>query len=168
MEEIQHALEIDWGIIITQIIGFLIALWILKAFAWKPLLKMLEDRKRKIAGDLDDAKQIRDEAGDLLEEYKGKLRDIDNEARAKIQEAVSEGNRIASEIREQARDESRQILAKSREELSRDVAKARVQLRDDMVYIAVRAAEKIISVKLDEDEQRRILDDFLREVDRAG
>ncbi len=167
MEEITQALEIDWGIVVTQIIGFMIALWILKAFAWKPLLKMLDDRRNKIAGDIDDAEKIRIEADDLLEGYKGKLRDIDNEARSKIQEAISEGTRIASEIREQAREESRQVLAKSREELSRDVAKARVQLRDDIISMALGAAEKVISAKLDEDEHKRILEDFLKEVDRA-
>ena len=167
MEEIAHALEIDWGIIITQIIGFLIALWILKAFAWKPLLKMLDDRRLKITGDIDEAEKIRAGADELLEDYKGKLRDIDTEARAKIQEAISEGNRIASEIRDQARDESRQILTKSREELARDVAKARVQLRDDMVDMALRAAEKVISAKLDEGEQKRLLDDFFKEVDKT-
>jgi len=168
MEEIQQALEIDWGIIITQILGFLIALWILKAFAWKPLLKMLDDRKNKIAGDISEAEKIKADANALLDDYRAKLRDIDGEARAKIQEAVSEGSRIASEIREQARDDSRQILAKSREELSRDIAKARVQLRDDMVRMALKAAEKVISAKLDDAEQKRILDDFLKEVDRAG
>ncbi len=167
MEEIAHALEIDWGIIITQIIGFLIALWILKAFAWKPLLKMLDDRRRKIVGDIDDAEKIRAGADELLEAYKVKLRDIDNEARARILEAVSEGSRIASEIRDQAREESRQILAKSRDELARDVAKARVQLRDDIIGMAVKAAEKVISAKLDEAEQKRLLDDFFKEVDKV-
>jgi len=167
MEEIAHALEIDWGIIITQIIGFLIALWILKAFAWKPLLKMLDDRRRKIVGDIDEAEKIRASADELLEAYKVKLRDIDNEARARILEAVSEGSRIASEIRDQAREESRQILAKSRDELARDVAKARVQLRDDIIGMAVKAAEKVISAKLDEAEQKRLLDDFFKEVDKV-
>jgi F-type H+-transporting ATPase subunit b len=167
MGEIAHSLDLDWGLIVTQIIGFLLVLWILKAFAWKPLLKMLEARRQKIAGDIEEAEKIKSDANEILEQYRSQLRDIEGEARAKIQEAVSEGNRIATEIREQARDESRRILAKSREELTRDIAKARVQLRDDMVDMAVRAAEKIISTKLDTSEQRRILDDFLEEVDRA-
>ncbi len=167
MEEMTQALELDWRIIITQIIGFLLAVWILKAFAWKPLLKMLDDRKQKIIGDIKEAENIKSDANKMLDEYQLQLRDIETEARAKIQEAVSDGNRIASEIREQARDESRLILAKSREELARDVAKARVQLRDDMASMAVRAAEKIISIKLDDSEQKRLLDDFLKEVDRT-
>lgn len=167
MGEIAHSLDLNWGLIVTQIIGFLLAVWILKAFAWKPLLKMLDDRKQKIIGDINEAENIKSDAGKVLDEYQAKLRDIETEARSKIQEAVSDGNRIASEIREQAREESRQILTKSREELARDVAKARVQLRDDMADMAIRAAEKIISTELDDSEQKRILDDFLREVDRA-
>lgn len=165
--DVFQALDLNLGIIVTQIIGFLIALWILKALAWKPLLKMLADRRNRIAGDIDQAEKIKADAAKLLDDYRAKLRDIDNEARTRVQEAVSEGGRIAAEIKEQARDESRQILARSREELARDVAKARVQLRDDVVSMAVKAAEKIISVRLDEVEQRRLLEDFLKEVDKA-
>jgi F-type H+-transporting ATPase subunit b len=167
MQEVFRSLDLDWGLVVTQAIGFLIAVWILKAFAWKPLLKMLADRKSKIAGDIGEAEKIKADANKLLDDYRAKLRDIDIEARARIQEAVKDGARIAAEIKDQARDESRQILARSREELARDVAKARVQLRDDVVSMAVKAAEKIISTRLDETEQRRLLDDFLREVDKA-
>lgn len=167
MGDIAHSLDLDLGLIVTQIIGFLLALWILKAFAWKPLLKMLDDRKQKIISDIKEAENIKSDANRVLDEYQSKLRDIETEARSRIQEAVSDGNRIASEIREQAREESRQILARSREELTRDIAKARVQLRDDMADMAIRAAEKIISAKLDSSEHKRILDDFLKEVDRS-
>ncbi|UCC81283.1 MAG: F0F1 ATP synthase subunit B [Candidatus Zixiibacteriota bacterium] len=165
MGEIAHSLDLNWGLIVTQIIGFLLTVWILKAFAWKPLLKMLEDRRNKIAGDIDDAEKIKSDAESLLDDYNAKLRDIETEARSKIQDAVAEGNRIASEIRDHAREEAQKIVEKSREELSRDVAKARVQLRDDMVSMAITAAEKVISAKLDEAEQKRLLEDFLKEVE---
>jgi F-type H+-transporting ATPase subunit b len=165
--DVFKALELDLGLIVTQIIGFLLALWILKAFAWKPLLRMLDERRQKIANDIGDAEKIKIDAAKLLDDYHAKLREIDNEARARIQEAVSEGGRIAAEVKEQAREESRQILARSREELARDVAKARVQLRDDVVGMAIKAAEKVITTKLNEAEQRRLLDDFLKEVDKV-
>lgn len=167
MEDIAKSLDLNWALIITQIIGFIIALWILKLFAWKPLLGMLEARKKKIAGDIGDAEKLKADAGKLLDDYRAKLRDIDNEARAKIQEAVSEANRISAEIKESARQESREIITRSREELSRDIAKARVQLRDEIAGMAVKAAEKIISTRLNEAEQRRLLDEFLGEVDKT-
>lgn len=165
MGEIAQSLDLNWGLIITQIIGFLLTVWILKAFAWKPLLKLLDDRKKKIEGDISDAERIKTDAEKLLDDYNAKLRDIETEARSKIQDAVSEGNRIAAEIRENAREEAHQIVQKSREELSRDIAKARVQLRDEMVGMAISAAEKVIDKNLDDSEQRRLLEDFLKEVD---
>jgi F-type H+-transporting ATPase subunit b len=165
MGDIAHSLDLNWGLIVTQIIGFLLTVWILKAFAWKPLLKLLEDRKKKIEGDIEDAEKIKTDAEKLLDDYNAKLRDIETEARSKIQDAVSEGNRIASEIRENAREEAHLIVQKSREELSRDIAKARVQLRNEMVGMAIAAAGKIISKNLDDSEQRRLLEDFLKEVE---
>ena len=128
---------------------------------------MLDDRKKKIAGDIDEGERIKADARKLLDDYNAKLRNIDVEARTKIQEAVADGSRIAAEIREQAREEARQILERSREELARDIVKAKVELRDEVVGMAVKASEKIISVRLNETEQRRLLDDFLREVDKT-
>ena len=161
------ALGLNWPLIGTQILGFLIVLWILKLFAWKPLLKMLDDRRNKIIGDIEAAENTRADADKLLDDYNAKLKDIEAEARSKIQDAVSEGNKIAAEIRENAREEAHKIVEKSREELARDVAKARVQLRDDMIEMALKSAEKVINIKLDDSEHKRMLDDFLKDVEKT-
>jgi F-type H+-transporting ATPase subunit b len=165
MGEIANSLGLKLGELITQIIGFLIAVWILKKFAWKPLLGMLEKRREKIKTDLDAAEKIRGDASATLADYQVKLKEIDTEARAKIQEAISEGNRIAAEIREQSRTEAKDIISKAREELSRDIAKARVELRNDMVNMAIAATEKIIAEKLDDEKHRSMLNRFLDEVE---
>jgi F-type H+-transporting ATPase subunit b len=166
MGDIAHALDLDLGIIVTQIIGFLLALWILKAFAWRPLLNMLDARKKKIVSDIEQAEKVKEEANTIFEDYKSKLRDIDAEARRRLHEAVSEGNRMAAEIKDSSRQEARQMLAKSKEELARDVQKAKVQFRDEIASMAVMAAEKIISAKLDKKEHEKLLEDFLGEVEK--
>lgn len=165
--EILDALGIKLPELLTQIVGFIIAVWILKKFAWKPLLGMLEQRRTKIKGDLDSAEQTKIDADKLLGEYQAKLKDIDAEARVKIQDAVAEGNKVATEIREQARAEAKDIIAKAREELARDVAKAKIELRDDMVNMALFATEKIINEKLDAEKHRSLIDKFLDEVDEV-
>ena len=165
MEEIAKSLGIKLPELATQILGFIIAVWILKKFAWKPLLGMLEQRRTKIESDLDSAEKTKLQANELLSDYEKKLKEIDAEARAKIQEAVSDGNRVASEIREQARAESKEIISKAREELARDVAKARVELRNDMINMAIAATEKIIAEKLDDEKHRSMLANFIDEVD---
>ena len=162
-----EALGLNLGLIVTQIIGFLLVLWILKLFAWKPLLQMLEDRREKIKGDIDAAEKTRADADSLLDDYNAKLKDIEAEARGKIQDAVSEGNRIAAEIRENARDEAHKIVEKSREELARDVVKARVQLRDDMIDMTLAATEKVIGASMREADHKRMLEDFLKEIEKT-
>jgi F-type H+-transporting ATPase subunit b len=165
MGDILKLLGIKGPELLTQIIGFIIAVWILKAFAWKPLMGMLEQRRTKIKSDLDYAEQTKVDADNLLADYQSKLKDIDAEARAKIQEAVSDGNKVASEIREQARAEAKDIIAKAREELARDVAKAKIELRNDMVNMAISATEKIIAEKLDDAKHRELINGFLDQVE---
>jgi len=162
---ILDALGIKFPELLTQILGFIIAVWILKKFAWKPLMGMLEQRRTKIKTDLDDAEKTRTDADNLLAQYQAKLKDIEAEARVKIQDAVADGNKVATEIREQARAEAKDIISKAREELARDVAKAKIELRDDMVNMALFATEKIISEKLDDEKHRKLLSSFLDEVD---
>jgi F-type H+-transporting ATPase subunit b len=167
MGGILDSLGIKGPELLTQIIGFIIAVWILKAFAWKPLLGMLEQRRSKIQGDLESAEETKAEAAEVLADYQNKLKDIEAEARSKIQEAVAEGNKVAAEVREQARAEAKDIISKARDELGRDVAKAKIELRDEMVNMAIYATEKIISEKLDDAKHRSLIHSFIDEVEKA-
>ncbi len=165
MGEIADSLGLKLPELLTQIVGFLLAVWILKRFAWKPLLGMLEQRSARIKSDLDEAEQARKKAGELLLEYQRQLKEIDATARQKIQEAIAEGNRVAAEIREQSRIEAKEIISKARDELARDVAKAKVELRNDMVKMSILATEKIINEKLDDEKHRQLIGRFLDEVE---
>jgi len=167
MGGILDSLGIKGPELLTQIIGFIIAVWILKAFAWKPLLGMLEQRRSKIQGDLESAEKTKAEAAEVLADYQNKLKDIEAEARAKIQEAVADGNKVAGEVREQARAEAKDIISKARDELGRDVAKAKIELRDEMVNMAIYATEKIISERLDDAKHRDLIHNFINEVEKA-
>ena len=160
-----EALGLELSQIITNIIGFLIALWLLKKFAWKPLLSTLEERRQRIRSDLESAANRKKEMEGLSAEFEDKLKEIDGITRTRIQEAIVEGSKIAAEIKESARKESREIVAKARADLARDVAKAKVEFRDDMVQMALTAAEKLIQERLDEKKHRELIHDFLGELE---
>ncbi len=160
-----EALGLELSQIITNIIGFLIALWLLKKFAWRPLLSTLEQRRQRIKSDLESAENRKKEMDKLSAEFEEKLRGIDAIARARIQEAIVEGNKMAAEIKESARRESREIVAKARAELARDIAKAKVQFRDEVVQMALSAAEKLIRERLDRQKHRDLIQDFLGELE---
>lgn len=155
---------LELGQIVTHIIGFVIAVVILKRFAWKPLLSMLEERRSKIKSEFDSIEEERKKAGELYSDYQTKLKEIDSLARTRIQEAAREGQSLANEIKEDARKEAKQIVARTREEIQRDLDKAKVQLRDDMVSITLQLTERIIEEKLDQEKDRQLITRFVDEM----
>jgi len=148
-------------------IGFLIVVFLLKKFAWKPLLSMLEERRQKI---VDDFKKIDDknaEVDKLKAEYENKLKNIEAERRQKITEAVNEANKLASGIKISAQEESKKMIDRTSEQLQRDIAQAKIQLKEEMVSITLAAAEKILHEKLDEQKDRELIGRFINNVEKA-
>ncbi len=151
--------------ILTQALGFLILLFILKKIAWKPLLSLLDERREKISSEFQTIDRTKSELSRLEQDYKARLADIDAQARQRIQEAISEGQRVSVEIQEKAREESKNILNKAKENIELEVAKARVELRNQVATLAIKAAEKVIKEELTEERHKRLVTEF---IDEAG
>jgi len=167
LEQILEQLHIEIPQLITHIVGFLVALWILKRYAWKPLLALLDERREKIKSSFDEVKAKIADADQLKSQYEGKLKEIDDEARRKINEAIAEGEKIAGKIKEDARAEARGIMDRQKAELDQDYAKARVQLKEEVIAMTMTATERIIKERLDEAKHRELIGRFIDEVDQA-
>lgn len=152
--------------IVTQIIGFLIALVVLRRFAWKPILGLIEERQEKIRKDFASAEEVRREADAFKRELEAKLRESDAQARARILEAVNEGQRVAAEMREKARAESQALVEKAREEIAQDRDKARAVIREEMVDLSLAAAAKLVEKELDAKRDREIAREFIADLER--
>jgi F-type H+-transporting ATPase subunit b len=160
-------MELNPQLILTHIIGFVIMVWILGKFAWKPLMGILEERRQKIKSEFDNIEAGKAEVADIKADLEAKLKDIDNLSRQRLTEAINEGQRVAAEIKEDGRKEAKEIITRAKEELQRDVEKARAALKEDMVSITIAAAEKVISARLDESENRRLVADFIDNVEKV-
>lgn len=160
-------MNLDWRLMLTHIVGFVIMVLILKKFAWKPILGIMQERRDKIQGEFDKIESDRSEVAKAKAAYEAKVRDIDSLSRQKLAEAVNEGHKIAAEIKDKGREDAQEIIARAKAELSRDVDKARVALKDDMINMTIAAAEKIISARMDEAENRRLISDFIDSVEKA-
>ena len=88
----------DWKLLITHSIGFLITLWILKRYAWGPLLNLIEERRLKIVGEFESIDIEKQKAAELNAQYQAQLRQIEAERRSQIVKAVNEGKKIAEEL----------------------------------------------------------------------
>jgi len=160
-------MEIQWQQLLTHAIGFLIAVWILKRYAWGPLIAILEERRTRIAEEFKTIEEEKAKVDQLAADYQDKLKQIDAERRAKLVEAVNEGKKIAEEIRLAARREAREMAAKAKADLEREVAKAKVQLKNDMVAMTIDAVERIIKERLDDRKHRELIGRFIESVEEV-
>ena len=158
---------IDWRLVGTQIIGFLLTLWLLRRFAWGPLLKVLEERRQRIAAEFQEADRQKGEAAALKAQMDQELRGIEAQARKRLQEAVAEGQRVAGEIRTQAQQEASQRIARADDEIAREREKAKEMLKEQVINLAMRSAEKILRKEIDGPAQRKLVAEFIDEVEAA-
>ena len=107
---------------VAQIISFLLLMGLLRVFAWKKLLKLLDDRRARIASDFKKIDDAQSAVERMKSDYDKKLAGIEADSRAKIQEAIAEGKKFSQEIRESARQEARAIMEKAQENIENEVA----------------------------------------------
>jgi F-type H+-transporting ATPase subunit b len=157
----------DWKLLITHSFGFLITLWILKRYAWGPLLNLIEERRLKIVGEFESIDKEKQKAADLNAHYQSQLREIESQRRNEIVKAVNEGKKIAEELKAAARDEVDELREKNKSELEREVAKAKVQLKDDMVKITMAATSKLLHEKLDDKSHHRLVSDYIDNLEKV-
>ena len=160
-------LELDLQQIVSQALSFLLLLWVLRRFAWRPLLALLDQRRATIEKELREIAQAKDAAARLQTEYAERLAKIHDEARVKIQEAILEGKRISLEIQEQARAQGLAILTKSKETVELELAKAKVVLRNQVAEMTMDAVERILRQKLDPKTDRQLVEAVLSELEHS-
>lgn len=152
--------------IVAQIITFLILLFLMKRFAWKPFLKVLDDRRERIASDFRKIDETKTEVEKLRLDYEARLSSIEAEAKARIQAAVEEGRKAAEEIRQSAREEGEKTLVKAQESIKAEVAKAEEALKDKIVNLTIDIAAKVIQEKLTVEDDKAIVETFIKEMEK--
>ena len=168
MGEAIDALGINLPQLIAQICNFIILLVILRLTLYKPILRMLDERKQKIAEGLNAAEIARAEAAQAQANIQEQL----NTARQEGQELVANAQGIAARIQAEAREQSNRdreaSLERARAEIQLERDRAIADLRGEFADITVAAAEKVINQSLDRQAHQRIIDETLAESSFSG
>ena len=151
-------------LLFTNVIAFLIFLFILRKYAWGPLMSLLDQRREKIKADYDAAAGKLGEAEQLRADYDAKLAEIKALERERLQEAVKRGEEIAGRLEQEARGKASEYMGKAEAELEREVGAARLELREQVVDIALGAAEKLMKEKLDDAKHRQLVEEFIQDL----
>lgn len=156
--------SLDLGLVIWTWVLFLLTLGIL---AWKvfPYISgSLEERQRKIQDAIDEARSSREEAERLREEQRAQLRASRRQAQELLAEAREAGEKLRQEILAEAREEQERLLERARAEMVREREELREEIRKETVEISLAVAERLIRARLDTEEHRRLVRDYVREL----
>ena len=152
--------------VVTEAIAFLIFFWIMKRFAWKPVIRILDDRRRKIENEFEKVDALEKKFLELQAEYEGKLGSIERRGREEIRNAIIEGKRLAQGIIDSAHEQSKMIIARGKTHVDLEFARARKMLQEDVIEMVIQISEKFLKTKIDDREQRELVASFVDEIEK--
>jgi F-type H+-transporting ATPase subunit b len=151
--------------IVAQILSFLVLFFLLRAFFWKRILKLLDDRKEKVASELKHIEDEKAEIEKIKSDYQDRLKSIEAAAQARMQEVVREGEKIGEEIKKGAHLEAEKVIRSAKEDAQREIAKAKEKLEGDIEDLVMDATQRLLKEKVTEEGDRRMVRDFLDELE---
>lgn len=157
--------EIDPGLFVWSVITFLILVGLLYKFAFNPLMRMQKTRQAEIHQSIVDAEGLRDEAQQLLADYKQQLAQARQEADAVVERARKAGESSKAEVLEEARVQAEATLAKARQQIERDTNRALQLIREEAADLTITATAKVARSSLSEEDQLRLIKEAISEID---
>lgn len=143
--------------IVAQVVNFIILLWVLAKFAYKPLLKAMEDRRLRIIKDMDVAEQTRLDAEALKKEYSEQLANARKEASGILDKANKIAQNTHDEMLEQVQKEKEEMIASAREKIEQEKQKALADVRAEVIALSTQIASKVIEQKLNGPEDQALV-----------
>jgi F-type H+-transporting ATPase subunit b len=157
------------GLAIWTVVTFLLLVFVLGKFAWKPIMAMLQERESTIRQALDEARQARQDSESLLEQNRAILADARNQASDILDKARQASEQRRGELTAAARKEAEELLTRSREEIQREKRQAIRELRGEAADLAINAASRVVGEGLDDQQHRRLVDEYFDSLpDRSG
>ncbi|MCC6961275.1 MAG: F0F1 ATP synthase subunit B [Dehalococcoidia bacterium] len=168
MDKAVEALGLNLPQLIAQVVNFFVLLMILRLVAYKPILKMLDERKQKIAEGLNAAEIARAEAASAQANIQAQLDTARREGQEIVANAQNIATRIQADSREQSAKDREASIERARAEIQQERDRAIADLRGEFADITVRAAEKVINQSLDRQAHQRVIDETLAESNFSG
>ncbi|MFA5096041.1 MAG: F0F1 ATP synthase subunit B [Candidatus Omnitrophota bacterium] len=153
--------------IVAQVIGFLILLALLKAFAWKRILGLLDKRREHITSELQGIEDAKAGIERLRIEYDAKLASIEEAAKERLHETLNASKAILEDARKCAHLSAQEIIDNARQNVKYELAKAKDELKNEIIDMTLKATEDVIKEKLTGEGDRRLVRDFLEGLDKV-
>ncbi len=153
------------GLMIWTIVCFLIALWVLRRYAFGPIQRMIDERREQIRRSLEDADRARDEARALLEEHRKLVSQARGEAEEILAETRKTRDSMEQRMREETEQERQRRLEETRREIAAETARALEQIRSEVADLTLEAASRVVGRALDADRDRELISEAIGALD---
>jgi F-type H+-transporting ATPase subunit b len=157
--------DINPGLFIWSVITFLILVGALYKFAFNPLMHLQKQRQEAIHRSIHDAENLRNEAEELLANYKRQLSEARQEAEAILERARQLGEVARAEAVEEAKRQADATLTRAREQIQRDTREALQRIREEAADLTLAATEKVTRKSMTKEDQLRMIQEAINEID---
>ena len=158
-----EGLGINLPVLITQVVTFIILLVILRLVAYKPLMRMLDERSKRVKESMEQTEAIKEQAARAEEEAKKRIEAAAKEGQEVVARAVRTGEELRQKAQQEAKPEAEALIAKARVEIQRERNEAIAEMRKEIADLTILAAEKVIEKELDKEAHRQLIDKVLEE-----
>jgi len=159
-------LDVNPGLMFWSLITFIILMYVLTKFAWKPILNFLSERENLIKESLEKAEIAKKEAEKLIEANKANLDKAEEEAQKIIAQSREYAEKLKSQMLQESNAEAKKRIDEAKIEIERKNQEAFNQMKDQIASIAVEAAEKIIRENLDGAKQKKLVNKYLDDLSK--
>ena len=156
---------IDWFTIAAQIINFLILLWLLKRFLYKPVLNAMNEREKKITQRLADAETARQQARQQAEEYRTRTAELDTQRNSLLQEAQAEAEAFRKELFHQARQDASEIQERWQRSIQQEKEAFLRDLYQRATTQTYEIARKALTDLANKDLESHVIENFLLRIE---
>ena len=158
-----EGLGINLPSLLAQIVNFAILLGILYLVAYKPIMRMLDERSRRIKESMEQTEEIKQQVEKAEKEFKKRIEQAGRQGQEIIDRAVLTGEEIGQKARAEAKKEAEALLARARAEIRRERDEVIDELRQEFADLTILAAGKVIEQSLDKEAHRQLIDRVLEE-----
>lgn len=153
---------LNWGDALYQLAAFLVLMWLLKKFAWAPLMGVMKKREEHVASEIDSAEKARKEAEGLLAQHQQMMKEARLESQTFIESAKKQGEVQKVEIITTARTEAERLKESARLEIQQERENAVQALREQVASLSVLIASKVIEKELNEKDQEKLIQEYIK------
>src|SRR6478672_10094817 len=150
---------------IWTLIAFGISMWVLSKYAFPRISEALEKRRLLIEESINQAEKSREEADKLLEEYRARLKEAREQAEDILVRSRKAAEQFEAESKEKVQKEHQEAMERTRREIEAETRRALDEIRKEVAELTIIATEKVARKSLDGDDQKRLIEEALSEVD---